>query len=150
VIAHQSLREIGAIGHPVDVPGFNAEHLAQVGEISGVLGRIIGAEIGAGHGKVAVAGFGRGQMRALRRLGIEAEAEKLSGEFVDGRTSQRRLREHGAALAHHIDVAVADAIGSDEPVDIQRGNVARAAGEIDDGIGPLSALTGPDISQPSA
>ena len=84
-----------------------------------------------------MAGLRRRQMGALRCLGIEAEAEKLSGEVVGGRAGQRRLREHGAALAHHIDVPVADEIGSDEPVDLQGGNVARAAGEIDNGIGPL-------------
>jgi hypothetical protein len=49
--------------------------------------------------------------------------------------SQRRLREHGAPLAHHIDVAVADEIGGDEPVDLEGGDVARSAGEIDNGIG---------------
>ena len=66
-----------------------------------------------------MAGFRRGQMGALGCLGIEAEAEKLSGEVVAGRAGKRRLREHGAALAHHHDVAVADEIGSDEPVDLQ-------------------------------
>ena len=70
-------------------------------------------------------------------LGIEAEAEKLSGEVVDGRAGKRRLREHGAALAHHQDVPVADEIGSDEPVDLQGGDVARPAGQIDNGIGSL-------------
>jgi hypothetical protein len=74
-------------------------------------------------------------MRALRGRGIEAEAEKLPGEVVFRRASQRRLREHGAPLAHHIDVAVADEIGGDEPVDLEGGDVARSAGEIDNGIG---------------
>jgi len=32
---------------------------------------------------------------------------------------------------------VADEIGSDEPVDLQGGDVARPAGQIDNGIGPL-------------
>ena len=76
-------------------------------------------------------------MGALGCLGIEAEAEKLSGEVVDSRAGERRLREHGAALAHHQDVPVADEIGSDEPVDLQGRDVARPAGQIDNGIGPL-------------
>jgi hypothetical protein len=76
-------------------------------------------------------------MGALGCLRIEAEAEKLSGEVIGGRAGKRRLREHGAALAHHQDVPVADEIGSDEPVGLQGSNVARPAGEIDDGIGPL-------------
>ena len=41
-----------------------------------------------------------------------------------------------------IDVAVADEIGSDEPVDLQGGNVARPAGQIDNGIGPLLRRAG--------
>jgi hypothetical protein len=57
-------------------------------------------------------------MGALGCLGVEAEAEKLSGEVVDGRASQRGLGEHGAALAHHIDVPVADEVGSDKPIDV--------------------------------
>ena len=84
-----------------------------------------------------MAGFGRGQIGALRCLGIEAEAEKLSGEVVAGRAGERRLREPGAALAHHQDVPVANEIGSDEPVDLQGSDVARPAGQIDDRIGPL-------------
>ena len=84
-----------------------------------------------------MAGFRRRQMGALGRLGIEAKAEKLSGEVVVGRAGKRRLREHGAALAHHQDVPVADEVGGDEPVDLQGGDVARPAGQIDNGIGPL-------------
>jgi hypothetical protein len=84
-----------------------------------------------------VAGRCRGQMGALGCFGIEAQAEKLSGEVVRGLTDQRRLREHGAALAHHQDVAVADEVGGDEPVDLQGCNVARPTGQIDNGIGPL-------------
>ena len=67
-------------------------------------------------------------MGALGCLGIKAESEKLSVEVVDSRAGKRRLREHGAALAHDHDVPVADEIGSDEPVDLQGGNVARPAG----------------------
>ena len=137
MVAHERLRKVGAIGSPVDIPRGIAEHLAEVGEIGGALGRIVGAEVGAGGGEFAVAGLRRGQMGALGRLGIEAEAKKLSGEVVDGRAGKRRLREHGAALAHHHDVPVADEIGSDEPVDLQGGDVARPAGQIDNGIGPL-------------
>ena len=137
VVAHERLRQVGAVGRPVDIPRFNAEHLAEIGEIGGALGRIVGAEVGAGGGELAVAGFGRGQMGALGCLGIEAEAEKLSGEVVAGRAGQRRFREHGAALADHIDVAVADEVGGDKPVDLQRGDVARPAGQIDNRVGPL-------------
>ena len=89
-----------------------------------------------------MAGFRRGQMGALGCLGIEAHAEKLSGEVVVGRAGQRRFREHGAALAHHIDVAVADEVGGDEPVDLQGGDVARPAGQIDNGIGSLLRRAG--------
>ena len=84
-----------------------------------------------------MAGFRRRQMCALGCLGIEAEAEKLSRKVVDGRAGKRRLREPGAALAHHQDVPVADEIGSDEPVDVQGGDVARPPSQIDNGIGPL-------------
>ena len=54
------------------------------------------------------------------------------------RAGKRRLREQGAALAHHQDVPVADEIGSDEPVDLQGGDVARPASQIDNGIGRFS------------
>ena len=84
-----------------------------------------------------MAGFRRCQMSALGCLGIEAKAEKLSGEVVDGRAGKCRLREHGAALTHDQNVPVADEIGSDESVDIQRGNVARPTGQIDNRIGSL-------------
>jgi hypothetical protein len=76
-------------------------------------------------------------MGALGCLGVEAQAEKLSGEVVDRRASQRGLREHGAALGHHIDVPVADEVGSNKPVDVQGGDVARPAGKIDNWIRPL-------------
>ena len=142
VVAHERLRQVRAVGRPVDIPRFKAEHLAKIGEIGGALGRIVGAEVGAGGGELAVAGFGRGQMGALGCLGIEADAEKLSGEVVVGRAGQRRFREHGAALAHHIDVAVTDEAGGDEPIDLQRGDVARPAGQIDNGIGPLLRRAG--------
>ena len=84
-----------------------------------------------------MAGFRRRQMGPLGRRGIETEAEKHSGEFVGGCTGKRRLREHSAALAHHQDVSLADEVGSDEPVDLQGSDVARPAGQIDNGIGPL-------------
>ena len=58
-------------------------------------------------------------MGALGCHGIEAKAEKLPVELVDGRAGKRRLREHGAALAHHQYVPVADEISSDKPVDVQ-------------------------------
>ena len=57
VVAHERLRQVGAIGSPVDIPHGKAEHLAEVGEIGGALGRIVGAEVGAGGGEFAVAGF---------------------------------------------------------------------------------------------
>jgi hypothetical protein len=79
-------------------------------------------------------------MGPLGCLGIKAEPEKRSGEGVGGRASQRRLREHGAALAHRQDVPIADEIGSDEPVDLERCYVARPACQIDNGIGPLLRL----------
>ena len=135
VVAHDRLRKVGAIGRPVDVPRVIAEHLAKVGEVGGVLGRIVGAEVGAGGGEFAMTSFRRGQVGALGFLGIEAEAKKLSDEIVGGRTGQRRLREHGTTLAHHVDVPVADEIRHDDPVDIQRDDVARPAGEEDDRIG---------------
>jgi hypothetical protein len=134
MVAHQRLRKVGAIGIPVDIPRVIAEHLAEVGEIGGALGRIVGAEVGAGGGEFAVAGLGRGQMRALCRLGVEAEAKELSSEVVDRRASKRRFREHSAALAHHHDVTVVDEVGGDEPIDFQRGDVARPTGQIDNGI----------------
>ncbi len=84
-----------------------------------------------------MASFRRRQMGALCCLGIEAQPEKLSRKVVARLAGERRLREHGAALAHHVDVAVADEIGGNEPVDLKRRDVARPAGEIDDGIGPL-------------
>ena len=93
VVAHERLREVGAIGSPVDIPHGIAEHLAEVGEIGGAFGRIVGAEVGAGGGEFAVAGFRRRQMGALGCLGIEAQAKKLSGEVVGGRAGERRLRE---------------------------------------------------------
>ena len=135
VVAHERLRDVRSIGRPVDVPYVEAEHLAEVGEIGGAFRRVVGAEVGARGGEVAVTGLRRRQMGAHRFLGIEAKAEKLPGKRVGGRARQRRLREHGAALAHHIDVPVTDEIGSDKPVDLQGGNVARAAGKIDNGIG---------------
>lgn len=76
-------------------------------------------------------------MGALGCLGIEAKAEKLSGEVVFGRAGKRRLRKHGAALTHYQNVPVADEIGSNESVDVQRGNVARPTGQVDNRIGPL-------------
>ena len=83
VVAHERLRKVGAIGSPVDIPRGIAEHLAEVGEISGTLGRIVGAQIGACGGELAVADFRRRQVGALGRLGIEAETKKPSGELVD-------------------------------------------------------------------
>ena len=84
VVAHERLRQVASHRksrrHSTLV---KAEHLAEVGEIGGALGRIVGAKVGAGGGEFAVAGFRRGQMGALGCLGIEAEAEKLSGEVVD-------------------------------------------------------------------
>jgi len=137
VVAHERLSEVGAIGSPVDIPRGKAEHLAEVGEISGTFGRIVGAKVGTGGGELLVANFRCRQMGALGCLGIKAESEKLSVEVVDSRAGKRRLREHGAALAHDHDVPVADEIGSDEPVDLQGCYVARPAGQIDNGIGPL-------------
>jgi hypothetical protein len=81
-------------------------------------------------------------MGALGRLGIEAKAEKLSGEVVLGRAGQGRLREHGAALTHDQKVPVADEIGGNVCVDVQRGNVARPAGQIDNRIGSLLRRVG--------
>jgi len=81
-------------------------------------------------------------MGALGCLGIEAKAEKLPVELVDGRAGKCRLREHGAVLTHHQYVPVADEIGSDKPVDVQRGNVARPTGQIDNGIGSLLRRAG--------
>ena len=137
VITHESLREVAAIRSRQDIPHADAEHFAKIGEIGRALARIVGAEVGAGRGELAVAGLGRGQMGALGRLGIEAQAEKLSGEVVVSRAGERGLREHRAALAHPIDVPVADEIGGDQRVDLQGHNVARPAGEVDDGIGLL-------------
>ena len=79
----------------------------------------------------------RRQMGALGCGGIEAEAEKLPVEVVGGRAGERGLREHGAALAHHQDVPVADEVGSDEAVDLQGGDVARSADGSTMAIGPL-------------
>ena len=76
-------------------------------------------------------------MGTLGCLGIEAKAEKLSGKVVDGRTGKCRLREHSAALTHYQNVSIADEIGSDESADLQRRNVARPAGQIDNRIGSL-------------
>ena len=76
-------------------------------------------------------------MGALGCLGIEAQAKKLSVEVVDGCAGERRFREPGAALGHQHDVPVADEIGSDKLVDLPGGDIARPAGEIDDGIGSL-------------
>ena len=84
-----------------------------------------------------MAGFRRRQMGALGCLGIEAEAKKLSGEIVAGRAGERRLREPGAALAHHQDVPVANEIGGDKTVDLQGRDVARTAGQIYNRIGPF-------------
>ena len=50
MVAHERLRQVRAIGHPVDVPRVLAENLAKVGEIGGALGRVVGAEVGAGGG----------------------------------------------------------------------------------------------------
>src|SRR5262245_60387300 len=113
------------------------EHLAEVGEISGVLSRIVGVKVGAGGGELTMAGFSRRQMGALGCLGIKAKAEKRSGEVVGGRAGKCRLREHGAALAHYQNVAVANEIGSDECVDLQGGYIAWSTGQIDNWIGSL-------------
>jgi len=86
--------------------------IAEVDEISRTLGRVVGTKVGAGGGELPMAGFRRRQMGALGCLGIEAHAEKLSEEVVEGRAGKRRLREHRATLAHHQDVPVADEVGS--------------------------------------
>src|SRR5262245_46173589 len=104
MIAHERLSEVGTIGGAVDIPRGKAEHLAEVGEISGTFSRIIGAEVGTGGGELLVAGSRCRQMGALGCVGIKAESEKLSVEVVDSLAGQRRLREHGAALAHDHDV----------------------------------------------
>jgi hypothetical protein len=74
---------------------------------------------------------------ALRRFRIEAETESRSGEIVDRRAGKRRLREHGPALAQYQDVPVANEVSSDQTDDLQRGNIARPPGEIENGIGPF-------------
>jgi len=33
MVAHERMRQVGAVGRPVDVPYVEAEHLAEVGEI---------------------------------------------------------------------------------------------------------------------
>src|SRR5215471_13615531 len=81
-------------------------------------------------------------MGALGCFGIEAKAEKLSGEVVGGRAGKCRLREHGAALAHYENVPVADEIGSNESIDLQGGNVARPTGQIDHRISSLLRQAG--------
>ena len=82
VVAHERLRKIGAIRSPVDIPSVIAEHLAEVGEIGGALGRIVGAEVNPGSGEAAVAGGRRRQMGALGCLGIETQAKQFSGEVI--------------------------------------------------------------------
>src|SRR5215203_2664160 len=112
MVAHERLRKIRSIGSAVDIPRAISEHLAQICEIRGTLGRIVGDKIGPGSGELAMAGLGRGQVSALRCLGIEAQTESRSGEVVEGRAGERGLREHGPALAHYQNVAVADEVRS--------------------------------------
>ena len=59
------------------------------------------------------------------------------GEVVDRRAGKRWLREHGPALAQRQDVPVANEVSGDQSVDLERGDVARPTGEIDNGIGSL-------------
>ena len=69
---------------PVDIPFGNAEHLAEVDEVSCTLGGIVGAKVGASCVELPMARFRRRQMGALGCRGIETEAEKRSGEIVAG------------------------------------------------------------------
>ena len=136
-VAHDRLREVRAIGGSVDIPRGIAERLTKVGHVSSTFGRIVRAQIGTGCGQLAVTSFRCSQVGALRRFRIKAETETHSGEVVDRRAGKRRLREHGPALAQHQDVPVANKVGSDQTVDLERGDVARPTGEIDNGIGSL-------------
>ena len=64
------------------------------------------------------------------------------GETVEGVAAAIEGHVFIHLVRQHRDVAVADEVRSDEPVDLQGDDVARAAGKIDDRIGPLLRRAG--------
>lgn len=135
MLAHQREREIGAVGDPVRVPLGDPQRHAQVGEVSGVLGRVIGTEVDPLLDETSVASPCRRRLQASRRRGVVDQTDPAGDELETLRAEQKRLGERHPALVHENELSVAV-----EPfVDQSRRCVDRAAagtpGQIRDGSG---------------
>ena len=106
VIAQLDQRQLRAVRGAVDVPFVDAQCHAQVGEVGGVLGRVVGRPVDAGRGEAIAARLDRGNL--LRRLLVRGKRDAdraVEGVVVLGATEQR-VGEMAAPLVEQDDVAL--------------------------------------------
>jgi hypothetical protein len=135
MLAHERKREIGAVGDPEHVPLRDSERLAQVGEVGGVLSRVVGAELAPRRRQAKVAGSYRRSVQTSGRRSIQRQAEAAHEELVDLRARQRRLGVQSPSLVHQDEIAVAVQACINEYLRLKDRDAARAAGQVNDWVG---------------
>ena len=135
MLAHEREREIAAVGDPEDVPLGDPQRRPQVGEVGGVLGRVVGAEVDPSLGQTPVAGPRRRHLCAPGRRGVIDQTYAAGDEPGTLRAEERRLGEAHPALVHENELSVAVEPGVDRCRCASDGAPSGAASEVHDGIG---------------
>lgn len=101
--------QVGAVRVPVDVPPVDAERPAQIGEVRGVLGGVVGAQrdsAGRDTGEAVPALLGRAHEEPPGRRRVVAQPHGVRVEAVDLRAGEVRLGVQRSALGHDDQIAV--------------------------------------------
>jgi hypothetical protein len=107
MLAHESEREIRAVGDPVHVPLRDLERRAQVGEVGGVLGRVVSGQVDPLDDEAPAAGPGGGRLPAPGRGGVVDETDPAGDEPQTLQARQIRLGEGHPALVHENELSIA-------------------------------------------